>query len=109
MHTEPEGTRFSAESIDQGLERLRHDVLDASRDVLEADFTDSAPIDYASLEFEVERMRQRLCIWEIFLRYAKEGARSWLEVQRVMTPDDLDEITRICDGTPLRDVLLDLR
>jgi hypothetical protein len=109
MHTEAEGTSFSAELIDQGLARLRHDVLDVSGDVLEADFTDSAPIDYASLEFEVAQMRKRLSIWEIFLRYAKEGARTWPEIRRLMAPDDLDEITRICDGTPLRGVLLDLR
>jgi len=105
MHTEAEGTSFSADSVDQGLALLRHDVLDASHDVIE----DGAPIDLASLEFEVERMRTRLFIWEMFLRYAREGARTWPEVQREMTPDDLDEITRLCDGTPLRDVLLDLR
>jgi hypothetical protein len=110
MQTEAEGTNFSTESIDQGLELLRRDVLDAPRDAVEeADFSDRAPIDYASLEFEVERMRKRLSIWEIFLRYAREGAGTWSAVQRAMTPDDLDEITRICDGTPLRDVLLDLR
>jgi hypothetical protein len=110
MQTEAEGTPLSAESIDQSLELLRRDLLDAPRDVVEqADFTHCAPIDYASLEFEVERMRKRLAIWEIFLRYAKDGARTWPEVQSLMTPDDLDEITRICDGTPLRDVLMDLR
>jgi hypothetical protein len=110
MQTEAEGTNFSAESTDQGLDLLRQDVLDAPRGAVEeADFSDRAPIDYASLEFEVERMRKRLSIWEVFLRYAREGARTWPEVQRAMTPDDLDEITRICDGTPLRDVLLDLR
>jgi hypothetical protein len=110
MQTEAEGTDFSAESIDRGLELLREDLLAARRDVVEeADFTESPPIDYASLEFEVERMRKRLSIWELFLRYAKDGARTWPEVQRAMTPADLDEVTRICDGTPLRDVLLDLR
>jgi hypothetical protein len=109
MQTEAEGTSFSAESIDEGLERLRHDVLDGRDAVEQADFSDCAPIDYASLEFEVERMRKRLSIWEIFLRHASEGTRTWPEVQQAMTPDDLDEITRICDGTPLRDVLLDLR
>ncbi len=110
MQTEAEGTNFSAESIDEGLELLRRDLVDGPRDVVvEADFTDCAPIDYASLEFEVERMRQRLSIWEIFVRYAKDGARTWTEVQGAMTPEDLDEIIRICDGTPLRDVLLDLR
>jgi hypothetical protein len=61
------------------------------------------------LEFEVERMRKRLAVWEIFLNYAKDGARTWPEVQQAMTPDDLNEISRICDGTPLRDVLLEQR
>jgi hypothetical protein len=110
MQTEAEGTSFSAESIDEGLELLRLAMLEAPREVVEeADFTDCAPIDYASLEFEVERMRKRLSVWEIFLRYAKDGARTWPQVQGAMTPDDLDEIIRICDGTPLRDVLMDLR
>jgi hypothetical protein len=110
MQTEAEGTSFSADSIDRGLELLRQDMLAAPHDVGERDdFTESAPIDYASLEHEVERMRKRLSIWEMFLRYARDGARTWTEVQRAMTPGDLDEITRICDGTPLRDVLLDLR
>lgn len=110
MQTEAERTSFSAESIDEGLELLRQEVLTKPRDVVEeADFTNCAPIDYASLEFEVERMRKRLSVWEIFLRYARDGARTWPEVQGAMTPDDLDEIMCICDGTPLRDVLLDLR
>ncbi len=110
MQTEAESTRFGAESTDRGVELLHRDMLDAPRDVVEeADFTDCAPIEYASLEFEVERMRKRLSVWEVFLRYARDGARTWPEVQRAMTPDDLDEIIRICDGTPLRDVLLDLR
>ena len=30
-------------------------------------------IDYASLEFEVERMRKRLAIWEIFMAYIRDG------------------------------------
>jgi hypothetical protein len=110
MQTEAEGTNFCAETVDHGLERLHQDLLEPPHDVVEdADFSDPAPINYASLEFEVERMRKRLSIWEMLLRYASEGARTWPEVQRAMTPDDLDEIIRICDGTPLRDVLLDLR
>ena len=110
MQTEADGTNFNAESIDQGLKLLHRDIIDTPRDVVEeADFSDCEPINYASLEFEVERMRKRLAIWEIFLRYASEGARTWPQVQRSMTPDDLDEISRICDGTSLRDVLLDVR
>ncbi len=67
------------------------------------------PIDYASLELEVDRMRKRLAIWEIFMTHMRAGARSWPEVQRSLTPHDLDRIASICDGVPLRDVLLDLR
>ncbi|HWD55249.1 MAG TPA: hypothetical protein VG346_09000 [Acidimicrobiales bacterium] len=110
MQTEAEDTSFSAERFDKGLASLRSAVLEAPRDVVEdADFSACAPIDYASLEFEVERMRQRLSIWEIFLRYARDGARTWTEVQGAMTPDDLNEIIRMCDGMSVRDVLLDLR
>ena len=72
--------------------------------------TDGAePIDYASLELELERMRKRLAIWEIFMTYLRDGARSWPEVRRSLTQQDLDRIATICDGVPLRDVLLDLR
>ncbi len=34
MQTAAEGTRFTAESIDQGLDRLLQDLLDAPRDVV---------------------------------------------------------------------------
>ena len=70
---------------------------------------DPDPIDYASLEFEVERMRKRLAIWEIFMDYMRDGARRWPEVQRSLTEEDFDKIVSICDGVPLRDLLLDLR
>ena len=66
-------------------------------------------IDYASVEFEVERMRKRLAVWEIFLAYMRGGARSWSQVQEAITPEDFDKIMAICDGVPLRDLLLDLR
>jgi hypothetical protein len=102
-------------SKDKGLERLQrdlHDVgvgeVDAVDESEEADFSDNPPIDYENFASEVERLRKRLAIWEIFLRYVKDGARTWPEVQRAVTPEDLDEITRICDGTPLRDLLLNL-
>jgi hypothetical protein len=117
-----------AELIEKGIEQLRRDLDDAPpktkgleqlqrdlRDVeggdgegKEADFSDSPPIDYENFASEVERLRKRLAIWEIFLRYVKAGAQTWPEVQRAVTPEDLDEITRICDGTPLRDLLLNL-
>lgn len=94
---------------EKGLEQLQQDLRDVDPDESEdADFSDSPPIDYENFASEVERLRKRLAIWEIFLRYVKDGARTWPEVQRAVTPEDLDEITRICDGTPLRDLLLNL-
>ena len=53
--------------------------------------------------------RKRLAIWEIFMAYMRDGARSWPEVQRSLTKDDFDKIVTICDGVPMRDLLLDLR
>ncbi|HEX4174681.1 MAG TPA: hypothetical protein VHY81_02105 [Acidimicrobiales bacterium] len=98
-----------APSKDKGLERLQSDLRDVEPEESgEADFSDNPPIDYENFASEVERLRKRLAIWEIFLRYVKDGARTWPEVQRAVTPEDLDEITRICDGTPLRDLLLNL-
>jgi hypothetical protein len=94
---------------ERGLEQLQRDLQDVESDESDdADFSDSPPIDYENFSSEVERLRKRLAIWEIFLRYVKEGARTWPEVQSAVTPEDLDEITRICDGTPLRDLLLNL-
>ena len=69
----------------------------------------SEVIDYASVEFEVERMRKRLAVWEIFMAYMRDGATSWSQVQQSLTPADFDKIMMICDGVPLRDLLLDLR
>jgi hypothetical protein len=43
------------------------------------------------------------------MAYLRDGARTWPEVQRALTPQDLDRIVAICDGVPLRDVLLHLR
>ncbi|HEX4161441.1 MAG TPA: hypothetical protein VHZ05_03035 [Acidimicrobiales bacterium] len=94
---------------EKGLEQLQRDLQDVESDESDdADFSDSPPIDYENFASEVERLRKRLAIWEIFLRYVKDGARTWPEVQSAVTPEDLDEITRICDGTPLRDLLLNL-
>jgi len=96
-------------SIEAALERLRHDLLRTPmKDAPEA-HEGPEPIDYASLEFEVERMRKRLAIWEIFMTYMRDGARSWPEVQRSLTKEDFDKIVAICDGVPLRDLLLDMR
>ena len=101
-----------------GLDRLRQDLMripvetEVPADVPAdgpADFSDLDPIDYAALEFEVDRMRKRLAIWEIFMDYVRGGARTWPDVQQALTQEDLDQIEVICDGVPLRDVLLHLR
>jgi hypothetical protein len=97
-------------SMDESLERLRRDLLNTAPVGPEPDDMEEPDlIDYASLEFEVQRMRQRLAIWEIFMNYMREGARTWAQVQQAMTPEDFDRIVDICDGVPLRDLMLDLR
>ena len=99
-----------ARSIDAALERLRHDLFGTpAHQVSEEPDDGPDAIDYASLEFEVERMRKRLAIWDIFMTYIRDGARSWPEVQQSLTPGDFDKIVTICDGVPFRDLLLDLR
>jgi hypothetical protein len=102
--------RVSDASIEAALERLRHDLFgsQSADGVVQEDETPDS-IDYAALELEVERMRKRLAIWEIFMAYMRDGARSWAEVQRSLTKEDFDQIVSICDGVPLRDLLLDLR
>jgi hypothetical protein len=95
------GTR----NIDEGLERLRRD-LRATADPY-ASFDDEESINYAALEFELERMKKRLAIWQIFMNYMRDGATSWPDVQRSLTQNDFEEIVDICDGVSLRDLLLD--
>ena len=108
METEMDNSSSNARSADAALDRLRRDLFgDTSFRPSEA--TIPEPIDYASLEFEVERMRKRLAIWDIFMGYMRNGARSWPEVQQSLTSEDFDKIVAICDGVPLRDLLLDLR
>jgi hypothetical protein len=103
-------SQLSDAAIDAALERLRQDLFDTpAAEPARAIAVGPEPIDFASLEFEVERMRKRLAIWEIFMSSIRDGARSWPEVQRSLTPEDFEEIVKICDGVPLRDLLLDLR
>ena len=82
------GTPVSeARSIDAALDRLRRDLFDTPPlETLEGPEAPEVPdpIDYASLEFEVERMRKRLAIWEIFMAHAC-GPASWPEVQQSLT------------------------
>jgi hypothetical protein len=70
---------------------------------------ETSQISFAAVEFELDLMRRRLDVWEIFGRHMKAGATSWPEVQRALTDEDLAEIVRICDGRTLRDLLVDLR
>jgi hypothetical protein len=99
-------------AVDAALERLRRDLLNTLPVAApeQDDVVDEGDlIDYASVEFEVERMRKRLAVWEIFMAYMRDGASSWSKVQQSLTPEDFDKIVSICDGIPLRDLLLDLR
>jgi hypothetical protein len=100
--------------MDEALDRLRLDLFDTPEaaperaDVMDED-DEPDLIDYASVEFEVERMRKRLGVWDIFMTYMRDGARSWSQVQQALTTEDFEKIMAICDGVPLRDLLLDLR
>jgi hypothetical protein len=92
------------------LDRLEQNLEtpDAGGEGTDVEETSEADrINYAQVEFELDRMKKKLAIWEIFVRYMKDGADSWSQVQHALSTDDLNEIVRICDGVPLRDVLLD--
>jgi hypothetical protein len=106
MQMETESHPSDAHSIDAALNRLRRDLFSTPP---EAPAEEPDVIDYASLELEVERMRKRLAIWEIFMTYMRDGARSWPEVQQSLTKEDFEKIVSTCDGVPLRDLLLDLQ
>jgi len=101
MNGPTSGTR----NIDEGLERLRRDLrLTADPYVVSEE---REPVNYAALEFELERMKKRLAVWNIFMNYMRDGVSSWPEVQRSLTQEDFEEIVDICDGVSLRDLLLD--
>ena len=109
MRMEMESRFSDTHSIEAALERLRRDLFDHPELAVDVDGPHvPSPIDFASLEFEVERMRKRLAIWEIFMSYMRDGARSWPEVQQSLTKADFDKIVAICDGVPMRDLLLDI-
>ena len=107
MEMEMDKPLHDTRTIDGALERLPQDLFDTPTAAEEDEGPE--PIDYTSLEFEVERMRKRLAIWEIFMSYMREGAHSWPEVQRSLTKEDFDKIVAICDGVPLRDSYLDMQ
>jgi hypothetical protein len=100
-----DGPTSGTRNIDDGLDRLRRD-LRATADPY-AHPEDSDLVNYAALEFELERMKKRLAIWQIFMNCMRDGAKSWPEVQSSLTQKDFEEIVRICDGVSLRDLLLD--
>ena len=108
MDSHTPDARSDARSLDAALDRLRQDLRNTPPEA-PTDIDDADVIDYASLEFEVERMRKRLAIWEIFMGYMRHGARTWPEVQEALTDEDFKRIGAICDGVPLRDLLLDMR
>jgi hypothetical protein len=68
---------------------------------------DGRPLGVALFEAETERMHQRIEISDILVRYVRNGARTLSDVQQAMSAQDLKEVMAICDGAPLRDVLLD--
>ena len=59
-----------------------------------------------SVMHDLEAEHKRLQISDILVSYVRDGARTLSEVQQAMSAQDLDEIMAICDGAPLRDVLL---
>ena len=59
-----------------------------------------------SATFDLEMLNKRLQISDILVSYVRDGARTLSEVQQAMSAQDLDKIMAICDGTPLREVLL---
>ncbi len=89
---------------DEALQRLRRDLLSVAP--LESD-DEREPMNYAALEFELERLKKRLAIWQIFIEYMKDGAQSWADMRGALTHSDYERIVEICDGASLRDLLLD--
>ncbi len=100
MHNPTAQTR----NVDEGIDRLRRDLRVTADPYANPD---EELVNYAALEFELERMKKRLAIWQIFMNYMRDGATSWPDVQRSLTQRDFEEIVSICDGVSLRDLLLD--
>ena len=101
MQTDSRSRVRDSRAIDEGLERLRRDLLAVDPVV------DDEPINYAALDFELERLKKRLAIWQIFMKHMKDGAETWPEVKGSLTQGELEEIVEICDGVSLRELLLD--
>ena len=106
MNGEAENTSGDSSWID----RLQSDVLDTpsvqtERDLDSVNGAVFERIPYATLEYELERSRKRLAIWDIFLAHMKAGADTWPDIRRALTEEEIDQIAAICDGISLRDVL----
>ena len=104
------GEAENTSSDSSWIERLQSDVLEvpSAETERELDSVNGAVferIPYATLEYELERSRKRLAIWDIFLAHMKAGAETWPEIRHALTEEEVDEIAAICDGVPLRDVL----
>ena len=75
MQMEMDSHPSDPHAMDAALDKLRRDLLNTPP-VAPEPAEDPDIIDYASVEFEVERMRKRLAVWEIFMAYMKDGART---------------------------------
>jgi hypothetical protein len=103
-----EAENMSSES--SWIDRLQSDILGVPAAETERQLSDVngavfERIPYATLEYELQRSRKRLAIWDIFLAHMKAGAGTWPEIRRALTEEEVDQIAVICDGVPLRDVL----
>jgi hypothetical protein len=92
------------------IDRLQSDVLDVpaaetERQLGAVNGAVFERIPYATLEYELERSRKRLAIWDILLAHMKAGAETWPEIRNALTEEEVDQIATVCDGIPLRDVL----
>ena len=52
------------------------------------------PVNYAAVEYELERLRKRLDIWQIFMKHMKRGRGYLAPVHNSLTQSDLEQIVR---------------
>jgi hypothetical protein len=105
-----DGEAENTSSDPSWIDRLQSDVLDVPAAETERQLDDVSGavferIPYATLEYELERSRKRLAIWDIFLAHMKAGAETWPDIRLALSEEEVDQIAAICDGVPLRDVL----
>ena len=94
----PGGTEDEVDQADQA-DQADREAKDGARE--------GQRLGVAVLERDEARMDKRLQISDILVRYVRNGARTLSDVQQAISAQDLKEVTAICDGAPLRDVLLD--